>query len=193
MRLSILICSLESRKDFRERLLLCLESQIAKIDSGQVEILTDIDNGEKDIGEKRNDLLARASGDYIAFIDDDDLVSKDYIDKIMKAIDEEPDCVGIHLVMYTNGTNSEHSYHSLQYNDWWSEHDPDNGRRKHFRTPNHLNPVKRELALKVGFPSSNHGEDRDYSLRLKDLLESEVYIEEPIYFYYYNPIKEYKV
>jgi hypothetical protein len=46
-----------------------------------------------------------------------------------------------------------------------------------------LNPIKRKIALSVGFLDISVGEDYDYSLRLKPLLKTEVYIKTPIYFY----------
>jgi len=38
------------------------------------------------IGAKRNQLLHRAKGDYVAFVDDDDLVSSDYVNKVLSAV-----------------------------------------------------------------------------------------------------------
>ena len=54
----------------------------------EVEIVKFIDKGELTIGAKRNQLVKRSKGEYIAFIDDDDLVSFDYVSKILKAIEK---------------------------------------------------------------------------------------------------------
>ena len=68
--------------------------------------------------------------------------------------------------------------------------DPDRpGRRRYFRNPNHLNPVKRELALNTKFPKLDRFEDKDYSARLLKLLNTEEYIEEPIYHYLFRKDK----
>jgi glycosyltransferase involved in cell wall biosynthesis len=148
-----------------------------------VEVLVEQDDGELPIGAKRNNLLEKAEGAYIAFVDDDDLVAENYVKLVLEAVVSHPDVVGIHLIMTTNGLEPEKSYHSLEHRSWWDRPDPENGRRIYYRNPNHLNPVKRHIAMQVKFPPSNHGEDRDYSMRLLPLLQTEVVIKEPIYFY----------
>ena len=44
-------------------------------------------------GKPRNIGLDNAKGDYIAFIDSDDLVSDDYIESILKAIEKNPEMI----------------------------------------------------------------------------------------------------
>lgn len=178
-KLSILICSLERRKQFLERLIGLLKPQARK----EIEVLCDIDNGEISIGKKRQKLLESAVGDYVCFVDDDDVVSGDYVNLIMGAIESKPDVVGMHLIMKTDGNLSGKTYHSLKYKNWYDEPGPDSSWRFYYRNPNHLNPVKRELAMKVGYPDISMGEDKDYSMRLLPLLTTEVYIESPIYTY----------
>lgn len=186
IKLSILICTLSDRYVFLERLLTCLNKQKTE----EVEILVNCDNREKTIGKKRNELIERSSGDYISFIDDDDLVSDTYISLVLNAIKTNPDVLGLHLLMTQNGSHEERTYHSLKYTHWWDEPDPDRpGKRRYFRNPNHLNPVKRGHAVKVKFPELNHGEDHDYSKNLFQYLKTEEYIEEPIYFYLYRSNK----
>lgn len=188
-KLSILICTLENRKNFFERLTNELRKQCNEGDFwNKVEILSEIDNGELSIGSKRNILLNKAEGEYITFIDDDDMVAPNYICLVLDAINKSnPDVIGIHLLMTQNGTHEERTYHSLKYRTWYQEADPDRpGKQRYFRNPNHLNPVKRELALQIRFPQINIGEDKDYSARLLPLLNTEEYISEPIYFYLYR-------
>jgi hypothetical protein len=50
----------------------------------------------------------------------------------------------------------------------------------------HLNPVKRELAIKVGFPDTSSGEDRKYGEDLRPLIKTEYRILKEIYFYNYR-------
>ena len=50
----------------------------------EIEIITD-SSMTYNIGTKRNKLLSLASGKYIVFLDDDDLIASDYVEKILKA------------------------------------------------------------------------------------------------------------
>ncbi len=174
-RISLLVCSLESRHRELRRLKNCLAPQL----TDAVELLVNVDRGQKTIGLKRNELLEEASGEYIAFIDDDDLVSDDYVEKILTAVESNPDCCGMEGIVTFNGQNPRRFVHSLRYREWFERDGV------YYRNPNHLSPVKRELALQVGFPEKNYWEDRDYSARLLRLLNREVYINGPIYYYLY--------
>lgn len=171
--LSILICHLESREELLAPLLAELEKQA---EGDHVEINVISDNGEITIGKKRNDLLLTAKGEYIAFIDDDDWVSPDYISSIITALETKPDCVGIEGTMQTNLGDTVFK-HSIDYQGWYT------GADAYYRTPNHLNPVKRQIASKIGFPDLMFGEDRRYSEKLRKDLHTEVYIDHPIYLY----------
>lgn len=174
-KLSILICSLNEREAMRNQLLQQLRNQKTE----EVEILVEVDNGDMLIGDKRNLLLKRAKGDYVCFVDDDDSVSSDYVAKILKSVEDGPDCCGIEGTMTTNGRRPKKFIHSLRYKMWFEK----NG--VYYRNPNHLNPIKREIALKVGFTGKSHGEDRDFSKSVLPHLKTETYIQGPIYTYKY--------
>lgn len=168
-----MICHLFSRAEQLSRLLAKLNSMAV---GKPVEVLYNGDNGELTVGKKRNALLAQASGRYVAFVDDDDDVSDDYVDSILAAVNEGPDCVGIDGMLCLKQGNIMFR-HSIEYQGWY------NGVDAFYRTPNHLNPVKREIALEVLFPEISNGEDRVYSDTLRRRLKTEIYIDHPIYFY----------
>ena len=171
-RLSILICSLEDRKESLDRLLSHLEKQ--KTDD--VEILVETDKKEITTGAKRNILLERATGDYVVFIDDDDMVSDDYVPKILKAIESNPDSCSVRGTV-TIGSDEHLFINSVKIDHWGYLFG------SLLRRTNHVNPVRRELALRAKFPDINAYEDREYSLRLKPLLKIEVEIAGSIYYY----------
>lgn len=190
IKLSILIPSLNRRSHYLDRLLQILNPQIEKY-KGEVEIVINTDNGEKSIGTKRNELLERSLGQYIAFVDDDDIVEPYYVEEVLGAIKSNPDVVGIHLLHKEDGVLKGLTYHSLKYDKWWQETNKDNPTlMNYYRNPNHLNPIKREYATQIGFPHINIGEDRDYSYRILPYLKSEVYIDKPIYHYMVRTKKE---
>lgn len=172
-KLSILIATMPERFSKFQELLDCLENQYR---GDEVEIGWDI-SLEYNIGTKRNKLLSIANGEYVVFIDDDDAISPDYICKVLTAIETGPDCVGISGTITTNGQNEQQWHISKEYGRWFEQ------LGVYYRTPNHISPVKRELALRAGFPEIEHGEDYAYSMRLLPLLQTEVKIPGNIYHY----------
>jgi hypothetical protein len=175
MIFSILICSLEKRANSLKRLMDVLIPQL----NDEVEVLVEIDNGQKTIGKKRNNLLEKSIGTFLAYIDDDDVPSVDYVSKILNALKEEPDCCGIEGIITTNGINPKKFIHSIKYTTWFQK---DN---IYYRCPNHINPIRRDLAIQIKFPEINKSEDRGFSLGILHLLKKEVYISGPIYNYLY--------
>lgn len=181
--LSILILSIESRAELLARLLGMLNPQLTP----DVELLTSIDNGEKSIGTKRNELLDQSTGRYVCFIDDDDLVATDYVASMLGAIALDPNAVGFRLRYSVDGTFDADAIHSAR-NDKW-ETVIRNGAKVYLRTPNHLNPVRREIAVKHRFPEINYSEDREFSQRIMPDITTEVFINRVIYQYLYRTKK----
>lgn len=178
MKLSILIATMPKRKGQFDDLKLNLDIQIARLEDS-VEILWD-DSLKYNIGKKRNKLLSRANGEYVVFIDDDDHVAYNYVQLILEAIKEGSDCIGISGIITTNGKNEKHWHISKDYGEWKEENNI------YLRTPNHISPVKRELALKAGFPEIERSEDAEYSRRLLPMLNTETKIKGIIYWYKYD-------
>lgn len=176
-KLSILICTIPQRKAMFDALCEKICSQANE----EVELLFDDHAGL--VGQKRQRLLESAKGDYVCYIDDDDDVSDKYVESILNAISSNPDCVGIKGIMTTNG-KLEQQWEISKDIKHWNEKDG-----MFYRHTNHLAPVRREIALQVGFTPKNHGEDYDYSMGLKGKLRSEVKIEHGIYHYKYIPKK----
>lgn len=182
--LSILICSLHERAAMLSALLANLELQ----DCPEIEILIDVDNGETTIGAKRNRLLDRAQGEYVCFIDDDDHVPPDYVSAILKALATRPDCVGFRLMFYQNGLHRGDAIHSLRF-ERYDQHRGRNRMWTYDRTPNHLNPIKREIVQQVRFPEINRSEDTDFATRIRPLLKTEVFVDQVLYHYLYRSKK----
>lgn len=179
-KLSILIPSLTSRATSFNKLIKQLNEQInAEGVFEQVEIIAEVDNKQATIGAKRNKLLQRAIGEYIAFIDDDDRVSDNYISLLLKGIESGKDCCSLNGIFTMNGGAPKIFKHSIEYTGW---HETP---KAYLRFPNHLNCVKASIAKQMKFPKTNFGEDKDYSDQLfkSGLLKSEFKIEQVIYFY----------
>jgi len=175
--LSILICHLPDRVSLLN-LLDELKKQTETKDNVEI-LVCDDPRGSITIGGKRNLLLNAAKGTYAAFIDDDDMVSPNYIQKVLNASRDGKDCIGIVGIIKRKNWPDWAFRHSITVGRWCK----DKSALIYFRTPNHLNPVKLEIAKKVMFKEIDHGEDKDYSERLRPLLKNETFIEHPIYFY----------
>ncbi len=176
MKLSILICHLEKRAKKLERLMEILRPQLTP----DVEVLVEPDDGKLTIGAKRNMLVEKAKGDYVCFIDDDDLVPDYYVSEILKAIETNPDCVGIDGVIVMQGKNQRKFIHSIKCSGW---HFTGN---VYYRTPNHLNPILKDKVVQVSFEEKDHSEDYQFSNAIRPLLTTEVKIEKPMYYYLYQ-------
>lgn len=164
-----------SRSKMFEELMLELSFQTVHFQD-LVEIVTD-DSLSYNIGAKRNRLLKKAMGDYVVFIDDDDHVHANYVELILNATETNPDCIGISGWITTNGQKEKNWHISKDFGRWFERNNV------YYRTPNHISPVKRELALIAGFPEIPHGEDAEYSKRLLPMLKTEVKIKEQLYHY----------
>ena len=104
MILSILIPTLPERAEKFNKLFFDINFQIEMQNAFEiVEVLIDEAPKGKSIGEKRNQLLQKASGEYVCFIDDDDKLSNDYIRLILKALQSKPDCLSLKGVITFDG------------------------------------------------------------------------------------------
>lgn len=180
IKLSIIIPSYNAN-EYLEELLSVLEKQI----TDAVEVIV-IDDGSrvpvpehsfvklfrqqnKGVSAARNKGLAKAKGQYIVFIDADDLISDDYIAQICKSIENEPDTVYIswkHLSgpigKIISGPNDEFNpYNRCVWN------------RVFKRT--YIKGMKFNEEMQVA-------EDDDFLNHLQ-VPESKTYIEKPIYYY----------
>jgi hypothetical protein len=180
-KLSILICTLDERSAVFNRIYNKLYEQIRKHGlEKQVEILFFKDNRRYTVGKKRNELVNRSSGEYICFVDDDDDVHSDYVKLIYDKLQDNPDCVNLQGIITTDGKNPRLFIHSIKYKSWYEKDGI------YYRPPNHLNPIKRDIALKFKFPEINYGEDAKWSMAIANsgLLKTEAHISVPYYFYF---------
>jgi hypothetical protein len=190
--LSLLIPSTEARATFRARLLARLMPQIDALpDPTVVQVCVLVNKGRPHappVGTLRNMLVERAVGTYCAFIDDDDLVSHDYIAQVLGAIQSTPgcDCVSLTGRLVMDGVDNGIFSHSIENGRYWRD-DPspnpaDPSGRRFWRGPNHLNAVRREHFLACPFPpEANAAEDLQQSesmfprLKLEAKTTGEIY------------------
>ena len=178
MTFQILIPTMPGREAMLFALLQVLEPQLKKHKAASYFI----DAGAGSIGAKRQRMIEAATADYIAFVDDDDMVSADYLDRIMPCLQSRPDCVGITMHVTMDGRDWHPSpifRHSLRFKENHQWHGQD-------RTPHHLCPLKRTIAIESRFPDLMWGEDFSFALGLLSRLHIEEWSgDEAIYFYNY--------
>jgi glycosyltransferase involved in cell wall biosynthesis len=179
---SILIPTLPSRQDQFQQLYSKLTEQIHENSLDQdVEIVSFLDDGEHSVGFKRNKLIELAKGTFVAFVDDDDDVSEDYVPLICRTIKETPeiDCIGIKGLITFGGKHPRVFIHSVRYRDYFSRGGV------YFRPPYHLNPIRRDIACRYRFEDISYSEDIDWAMRLcRDrALRREVFLDQVIYYY----------
>lgn len=184
-KLSILVPSVSSRRSgFLPRSLELLYGQLeflSQADQDDVEILFLVDNKSMMLGEKRNEMVNLAQGEYVAFVDDDDRVSPDYIKRLLYYCRlglYDIITFGVEVTI-NNGVPMKCRY-SKEYQE---DHNTSYG---YFRLPNHICCVRRELAMRAPFPSIPCGEDSAYAKLLKPLLSTEFVIEDTLYYYDYS-------
>jgi glycosyltransferase involved in cell wall biosynthesis len=178
LRLQILIPTMPGRQILLARLFDRLLPQLR----GRHDVGYFTDDHKGSIGAKRQRMMETATADYVAFVDDDDLISADYIDRVMRALATSPDCVGITMHVTMDGRDWHPSpifRHSLRFAENWQWRGQD-------RTPHHLCPLRRELAVRCRFPDLMWGEDYNFAQNLLQHLKTEEWSgDEPIYFYNY--------
>ena len=171
--LSILICTLEERKfEFLDRIVNLLSKQIENKDA-EIVILTD--NGEMRIGAKRNLALDSANGKYICFVDDDDLVSGDYVDSILEKTKEDSDVIVFNGFVTTDGGDMKFAKQGMEY-----QHGEIDG--VYYRLPNHLAVHKKET-IKERFLDVRTGEDDEWAKRRLTEIKTQSRIDKELYHY----------
>lgn len=180
---AILVLTLRRRRAYLARLMRRLEPQLCS----RCRVFTYDEHEELPIGHRRQILLERIrKKPYVAFIDDDDLVAENYVSVVLDALEHHPDVVGFRGLYYEDGERKAESVFSVRCKMWDTRETPLG--TVHLRTPNHLCPVRRRIALEIGFPPIDHGEDADYSMRLMKQFPNlrETFINDHLYTYLFR-------
>lgn len=180
MILSILTPAVPARLDAVRTLSDELSRQIG---DRQVEHLILLDNRKRTIGEKRDALLRIAQGQYVAFCDDDDWISSDYVSQILSATNDNPDVITFRQHCTVNGCEGEILFRLGNENEDFKP----GGVAK--RNAWHLCAWRRTLAILSHFPPCNYGEDWAYASKLcslKGLVEAHI----PRVLHYYRHDKD---
>jgi len=186
MKFSILVASIPERfATFLKPLVFKLIQQT----NGRpdVEFIVCIDNKKRMIGEKRNDLLQMANGEYIAFIDDDDTVSSDYVDSIMQALKANP---GVDVVTFDQDAKFDNGNSFLVHFDLKNKgNDPAHQKGGKWqdinRPPWHMCVWRSELAKREQFPHIKFSEDWQWCEKVLKHVKTQARIPKVLHIYRY--------
>lgn len=177
---NILIATLGQRGDRFKRLIDILMPQVDKC-NGDVIVTALWNNGEHSLSHIRQSLIEHADGEYVSFVDDDDVLPHYFVDEIVKRLDGV-DYVGWQMQTYIDGNPLKPTFHSLRYDHWW---DDANG---YYRDVSHLNPVRLQLARQADFRRTTPPEDVAWCDQMRGLVVTEHYIDRVMYEYYSSSV-----
>jgi len=183
MKLAILIPTLPERANQFKGIYQELQKQCLAVE-GAISIIYNDSGREVSTGTKRNSLLRDArtlKAEYVCMVDDDDIISHDYVRSIMEGVNQGVDVVTFNGYMTTNGA------HRVDFEIRLGENYEERG-GKYYRYPNHLCAFKRELVEHVPFEDIYMGEDYRWATKIRDLglLKTSYHIEKQIYHYDYK-------
>jgi hypothetical protein len=181
LKLSICILTLPDRLSHLHNLLTLLYKQPVHL-LRQCEILIVADYKHYTIGEKRNQLLGSAKGEYITFVDDDDDITEDFLSEIFIGINQGVDAIGI-AGMYAPVVGNHKPFKCSKDYKW--EEKPD----AYYRSIQHICPIKTSIARLVKYPEINFTEDKIFSDRVQPYIKSNYVSEKIIYIYKYRANK----
>ncbi len=181
---AILVPTIPQRQALLLRLLDALLPQLDE-PAGAVRVIAWRNSGRPRLAEVRDALVATAGSDYVSFVDDDDLVSDDYVSRIVTAMHDSPAVhhVGFRVDYCVSGESREVVDHSLRWRRW---HRTADGRL--VRDFTHLDPVRRDIARRGRFAAAKPGraEDRVWCRQIRPLLRTEAYVDRVLYRYLYS-------
>lgn len=167
MTLSILIATVPSRKKLVQKLLTKLEKLTEGYDD--IQILCLYDNKSVTTGTKRNKLMSIADSAYVCYVDDDYMVSDNYIEEIyplLKPIQYDLISFNIH---YTDDVGGDKTY------DFSDPQYP----------PTHAHVWRRESLIRP-FPDIQTGEDRQWMIENSPVHREVYHIPKTLYTYRFS-------
>ncbi len=143
------------------------------------------DNLACPVGRKYHILAHSSKASYISVLEDDDMISPNFIDTINEALLSRPDYVGFKVHWTHDGAPQIPVEHSLKHKEWTIY---DGTNTVLYRDINQFNPMKRELALLGGYeghPPDGKAWDWHWSqgVRASGKVKTEVFIPEIMHYY----------
>ena len=182
--LSVLTPAIPGRFALLEPLVAKLAGQVQRraATDVDVELLALLDNQRRSIGAKRQGLIDLAAGRYLAFVDDDDDVADDYIDRILAATREAADVIVFDQRVLIDDEPPRRVRFGMEFQN--EELGPP-GTITH-RQPFPACAWRTELARQGRFPDAMYGEDWGWVSQLLPLVRTQVRIDAVLHTYRFS-------
>ena len=160
----------------------CLPALVKTLDQQAqgkpVEILAFLDNQYRSLGAKRNALAELANGEFLAFVDDDDDVSDDYVETLLDAITQHNnvDCIVFDAWVTIDGKPDR----ICRYG---AELDNTNSPQTYFRRPNHVACFRTEIVRRVPREDITFEEDTRWANAVVSHVGQQIRIGRILYYY----------
>ncbi len=194
MILSILIPVLPERYPQFMKLLHELQRQVSYMhlnnpSLGLIEILFDdrpgFLHGGPSIGGKRNTLRQKAIGKYSIFLDDDETISPNYIETIVRLCEQDKDVISYRVLF-----KCDHYWAVLNMSLANKEDEQASPERIIQRKVWHVCAIRTEITLKENFDDSlNHNEDATWLAKIIPHLNSEAHTDKILLQYNHSETK----
>jgi glycosyltransferase involved in cell wall biosynthesis len=179
IKLSILVPTVPSRIElFYPRIMKNLIKQVKPYED--IELISFFDNKKRSIGQKRQELINLAQGEYVVFIDDDDRISEDYVSSIMTTLYANPytDCVVFDCICKVNGGPEKLCKYGIEF-----EYGDILGGLEWRGKPAHTMVYKTLISKSVPFNNLQNGEDYDWVKRAYKNINNQTRIDKVLYYY----------
>jgi len=148
-----------------------------QIGNSRVEHLVLFDNRARSIGAKRQALVDIARGKYIAFVDDDDDISPDYVSSLLEAAQTGADVITFRQRAIYNGLESEVHFGVNNQDGLFTPGGIT------LRAPWHVCAWKREVVQGCLYGESNYGEDLEWCKQARRRIRTAHHIDAVLHTY----------
>jgi len=181
--LSILTASIPERADKLEMLTAKITAQIGDL---PVEHLVFLDNRKRTIGAKRDALLRIARGTFIAYVDDDDTVSPDYVASLVEAIKTTASLNDqVDVITFAQFARVDKACAKIVFG-LRQENQPFIPDTEVLRAAWHVCAWRRSVAILSHFPESNYGEDWAFAEPLNRIARASIHLDKVLHYYRFN-------
>lgn len=194
MILSVLIPTIPERVDKFTRLYNELMAQKHMIESihpslPTIEVLVNADkrflDGGISIGKKREDLVYKAEGEYVCFVDDDDFISPCYVESLVRC------CLsGLDVITFRALVKMKDFWALVDMNNTYNTNDQITPEHTARRPPWHHCPVKSKYAKMYPFNDKNNAEDYEWMEKVLSHCTTGYHTDRILYEYHHGEHSE---